>query len=696
MKTFWTLSTLMLVCLCSASASPIAKTGLAAAPMPLLDEGYDAFQSEFAQAQKVNSKSKMASLVKQNQRYAIWWVNETCRAIALQSSDELETRIGDLRVAWNEAYDSEFVERMYSYYSLMRGPQRKSWFELRDEYDKLYNRDQKAKTGQEIELVARDYKLLAEKFLTLGDQYCASECWIGYAVGMDEGRRKDDADLFAACEGYQGALDAYEKMDLQSPSYYEAKARHDVLVKSGFDGAPAEDDDEGGLGGGGADPGAAGGAGSGAGGAGVTLGAPVIAALSYEPVERYDEVLRPLYSLDENYPTWVQLALRGAGSSSKFVSQPEGPKILRVGSAEVEVDVDGDGQADAQIPMTGNFELIELETGEGEQLRRWAFLTTIGIEKDNYQRVEINLAPSDDNMIIYYLPAASALTEVGGVPLRIYDDNLDGVYGSEPLFYYHIGTTSNSLGHAELDSVQVGKEKRARPWSEHLEIDGVWYQMKYLEDGSLEAKPVNPKLGKLALDYSGPKPTWVVVRGLDNLALTFFDLAEVGKKGLEVPVGRYEVIYGEVRKGKKREEMKALMTASKNRKSYTVKQDETTMIELGAPFEFDFETRVDGENLTVVGETVAIVGRGGERYERVWNSRPQPEASWREAGSKRGSKAEDMKLMMNQWDASEFGWSYFWFPFDLVMPLKPGTESPEVQLVEKKNKLFGKIESDWK
>jgi hypothetical protein len=33
---------------------------------------------------------------------------------------------------------------------------------------------------------------------------------------------------------------------------------------------------------------------------------------------------------------------------------------------------------------------------------------------------------------------------------------------------------------------------------------------------------------------------------------------------------------------------------------------------------------------------------------------------------------------------------------DLTLDLKGDHEDVEVQLVEKKNKLFGKIESDWK
>ena len=43
------------------------------------------------------------------------------------------------------------------------------------------------------------------------------------------------------------------------------------------------------------------------------------------------------------------------------------------------------------------------------------------------------------------------------------------------------------------------------------------------------------------------------------------------------------------------------------------------------------------------------------------------------------------------------GWPAAWFPLDTTVETKekPGTEV-EVQLVDKKHDLFGKVESDWK
>ena len=41
------------------------------------------------------------------------------------------------------------------------------------------------------------------------------------------------------------------------------------------------------------------------------------------------------------------------------------------------------------------------------------------------------------------------------------------------------------------------------------------------------------------------------------------------------------------------------------------------------------------------------------------------------------------------------GWEAVWFPLDLALDVK-GQGEVEVQLVDKKHELFGKLESEWK
>jgi hypothetical protein len=92
---------------------------------------------------------------------------------------------------------------------------------------------------------------------------------------------------------------------------------------------------------------------------------------------------------------------------------------------------------------------------------------------------------------------------------------------------------------------------------------------------------------------------------------------------------------------------------------------------------------------------VTVIGSAGERYERLWNCRSKPEVAWRKKGSNRGSKGEAMEFLNDQEQLyKDFGASYR--PLDKVIQEKLPPEGIEVQLSEKKNKLFGSIESDWR
>ena len=81
----------------------------------------------------------------------------------------------------------------------------------------------------------------------------------------------------------------------------------------------------------------------------------------------------------------------------------------------------------------------------------------------------------------------------------------------------------------------------------------------------------------------------------------------------------------------------------------------------------------------------SFVLKGGGWYSDLYSS------------AKKGSKGGRMTPTVNQNNLGvNGGWASVWFPLDLELEKKREGEDVEVQLVEKKNKLFGKIESDWK
>jgi len=118
-------------------------------------------------------------------------------------------------------------------------------------------------------------------------------------------------------------------------------------------------------------------------------------------------------------------------------------------------------------------------------------------------------------------------------------------------------------------------------------------------------------------------------------------------------------------------------------------------VQLGAPFGFDFRSRLEDGELTVEGGSVVVVGQAGERYERAWQCVAETEASWRKKGTKKASKPEKMPRILDNQGITDFGWGASWFPLDVKLPA-PNVDAVEVQLTDKKHPLFGKVESAWK
>jgi hypothetical protein len=196
-------------------------------------------------------------------------------------------------------------------------------------------------------------------------------------------------------------------------------------------------------------------------------------------------------------------------------------------------------------------------------------------------------------------------------------------------------------------------------------------------------------------------PSYVIVKGKDALANTYIDLLQNGGAEVTVPVGTYELAEGVVRKGKKAQTMKALMLPGKRTPTWRVEAGKSEVVRLGAPYGFEFGVNKDATKIEVVGRSVIIVGSAGEHYERLWNCVPRPEVSWRKGGTKKGSKPEKMGMVedmniMDEQGRRKYDWPDTFYPTNLAIELKlKEGEQIEVQLTEKKNKLFGPIESNW-
>jgi len=131
--------------------------------------------------------------------------------------------------------------------------------------------------------------------------------------------------------------------------------------------------------------------------------------------------------------------------------------------------------------------------------------------------------------------------------------------------------------------------------------------------------------------------------------------------------------------------------------SWRVQAGEKVEIELGEPFGMTFAFRQDDDTVTVEGRSIVVTGKAGETYPRLWNCVVQPEVMLRKAGSSRGKKEDKLVPAGSQeeFEAHKYDFNTVWFPIsEPIEKPQPGNDF-EVQLLDKKNKLFGKIESEW-
>jgi len=640
------------------------------------------FMKEFRQALAADALDAMVALVREYEQEAVLAVVETCEAIGKGSNDQLETEIDGLRRAWQAAFDSNFVMRRYEYIALLSGVFKNNRAKLMEQYQiKLRQLDQ-ARADEDkgvLPAVGMDMLLAGEGFEEAGDFYMASVCYLNYAECFDEPALGEDADLKRACEGYGFCVELRERAELRDSVHARAKERFDKLEYDGY-GDPSKGPE----------------ARAAARAKTDVSYAPTPIGATFELVPEIDEFERLIFFGDTVYQVWMPIVLGANGSSGTIPTLEHSPTVMRNGAVKAAIDADGNGEAEVEIPLTGTISPVRFTLGSGDEAREWAFLATIGHDRDTFQGIQPwNLAPADEILQIYMAPAASVVGAIGDVRVQIFDDNMDGVYGSLPR-PWALGGMREGDSQQDLDAILIGDAKRVVPWSELIQVGDAWYRLEHGDGVEVIAtKQAEMQTGTLKLDFKGLKPDWIVMRGTNAFENVFVELAAAGKKGVEVPAGTYTLFSGRVSKGRRDQMVKALVVPSTNTPTWRVQAGGSATVELGAPFGFDFDFKEGDGSVTIEGSSIVVTGRGKETYQRFWNCVPHPEASVRRAGSKKGTKGEKFKLIESMEQLNEQGnYDGVWFPYDLTLDAK--WDDSEVQLVEKKNKLFGKVTSDWK
>ncbi len=341
----------------------------------------------------------------------------------------------------------------------------------------------------------------------------------------------------------------------------------------------------------------------------------------------------------------------------------------------------------------------------------------MGSDRERVGIAECNVAPRVDYANAYYKSGASWTGSIGKDALTFYDDNCNGRPGESDPFADALKI--NTLGEWDndgtvvpnLDSMRIGKGPRV-PATQFVKLTDGWHLVE-AKAAHLEHRPLNPeyfKTGKVKLAWKGGKksaPSQVVIQGQGAFKTAIFDIAD-GKE-LEVPAGKYTVIFGRIVKGKGSRVQNATMYPGETHEGFVVEADKTTTVEMGAPFQITYTRRGD-QNASIDALKIFVQEKSGCIFTELHGMGLEPEVVWaKEAGGKGKVIAEFKQLangdLVNEASKAHSKLSILTALFPKPEgykegPLRLDVKLPEEGLVlglqQKKHSVFGKLEPVWK
>ncbi|MEZ5990557.1 MAG: hypothetical protein R3F30_15885, partial [Planctomycetota bacterium] len=308
-----------------------------------------------------------------------------------------------------------------------------------------------------------------------------------------------------------------------------------------------------------------------------------------------------------------------------------------------EVDPDGKLSPPQRIKPKNSPEACWIKYLKDGEIQEYAFFLWTGSTGEEHLGVQLNLAPSWDSnkyALVFYRSASILHADVEGTPIELYDDNFNGVVGEDPsqLAFgdgrFGAGFGAEKVdGHPAFDTMRIGRGP-LQPFSKYVKIDEDWYKLNVLGNNeSLNYRPMDPAViptGHVTMDFKGPRtarPDYLIIKGLDFLQGTYFDIAKAGSKGIEVPAGRYALYYGRMFNGKPPRHKNSVMLPGDSQ-PFEIKAGELTKVQIGAPFTIQFEVEPVGDKIVVDSSKFWVKGCAGEKYGAIGSEILEPELVW--------------------------------------------------------------------
>lgn len=658
--------------------------------------GPDAFWGKFVAEIPNGDSASLVSLVRKSEVDVPWALVAKAQAFSVNNNAELGSQIEKLIATWKEAFKNNFLDKYYEDLRTLDTGQWNEWHRTVGRRRAIVVGDEKRRKGElndeQLDKFGAEAAEIAGVFETLGDRYLASDCYFWAGIAFDPDQRPKGFDLQRCVENYEKMTKLREALDYKDRFYTDVAAlveKHKATLKKGGPPKPVEpkekekekDKKPGGP--------------SSTGDLFAKNSTWAAADAKFQMAPPEDPIERPSWNSDSNYIDWLALTVDGKpsptlGANLPFFSASKEAKFIREDNAKYLFDPGDKNLVPLKLgrPMTFEFKMA----GGIE----YAMTAAIGSNQESFHGSTVNYSPSETKAPILYTSSASRLVELAGQKIRIFDDNCDGKFGSDPLVLKDYKGQMIG-GFPFFDAMLLPGAKKAVPFSGFVKLGAKWHRLKSDSEGlgkKFQVRELDIKTGTLKVVWNGPanwKPHYLMVTETTEFTGAYFDLLSGTDKGIEVPAGEYQFVFGMYRSGKGRNMQKYAIVAPDSPKKYKVDAGQTVTIQLGGPFTFAHKATMDSSDINIPGKSIEIRGGpGGERYVLLSDETPRPKVEWRKPGAKSGTGLGEMKRI--ELKSGENPDVLLW-PADLKLK-RPDPGPLEFRLIDE-HKWFGPVATDW-
>ncbi len=690
-------------------------------PLAAQSLSYEDYITEFAQAVRLKNEKGVDRILKKNTPHVLRHFQEIVRTEIARGEANLNSKQA-LFDSWKRVFDSETLQKAERWMQTLDREKWKSIDHSARQLVKGYGQKadlerQKSQDRKVYDTLIANATTLAQQFSVYGDVVNAAETWalIQQTYGKIPQQTLDDRrEAVAAAERY---LEERQKWDYTKDDYYKA---YQNFVKGEKEKIKDEEKR--------ASKRSSEGYGDDVKGAGAYL----------MPDADKSEIVVPLVFKVQKKPNRIDMSLQGGpvpmlwpvvsikktGPTKLPWFTRTGLYMVRPGSNKFGVTLNGSETNLKKNPFTKAFAASKLKTptkfflDENGKIPYALWFFVAGTQQP-YQGMNQNLAPTKESATIYYKCAGSWTAEVDGVPITFYDDNSNGkLFEEDPFAYGYADRTIGSDSSEEVklpvfDGMKIGKGT-IQPFSSWVKVGESWMHLREQGGGlKLGVRKTNPeylKSGTIQFVWKGSKsakPSVLVVQGVGDFADARFNIAD--GKPMEVPVGKYELIFGRIVQGKGARMMTATIVGGKA-EAITVEAGKVAKLTLGAPFKIDFKRGGTGVDVVVNSHRIKVYGVGGELYTHLNGAVAAADVMVAKDKTGKGAKSVASFIAITDADIANVVAkqdpnlrSYVGF-YPVAKGDAKGTSKVKfkvkkgqvIGLSQKKNKMFGKLLPIWK